>query len=90
MKRSSFPSGDTAYPDPPPSENGTPQPRDEPLAENRPYWLRNVLVRYDNMASQFQAKILQIEAVAAQHRRTGQLPSPDQLGFLVPPASVVR
>jgi hypothetical protein len=60
------------------------------LQENRPYWLQNVLVRYDNLASEFQAKILEVEAAAAQYRRTGQLPPPEALGFLVrPPASAL-
>ena len=57
------------------------------LQENRPYWLQNVLVRYDNMISKFQAKILEVEAAMAQYRRTGQLPPPEQLGFLVKPAT---
>ena len=53
------------------------------LQENRPYWLQNVLVRYENLAAKFQAKIGEVEAAAAQFRRTGQLPPPEQLGFLV-------
>ncbi len=57
------------------------------LQENRPYWLQNVLVRYDNLASKFQAKILEVEAAAAQYRRTGQLPPPEQLGFFVKSAA---
>jgi hexosaminidase len=53
------------------------------LLENRPYWLQNVLVRYENLAAKFQAKILEVEAAAALYRRTGQLPPPEQLGLLV-------
>jgi hypothetical protein len=44
-------------------------------------------VRYDNMISKFQAKILEVEAAMAQYRRSGQLPPPEQLGFLVKPAT---
>jgi hypothetical protein len=57
------------------------------MQENRPYWLQNVLVRYDNMVSKFQAKILEVEAAMAQYRRTGLLPPPEQLGFYVKPAA---
>ncbi len=58
------------------------------MQENRPYWLQNVLVRYDNMASKFQAKILEVEAAMAQYRRTGQLPPPEQLGLVVKLAGI--
>jgi hypothetical protein len=53
------------------------------LQESRPYWLQNVLARYENLAAKFQAKIGEVEAAAAQYRRTGQLPPPEQMGFLV-------
>jgi hexosaminidase len=49
--------------------------------ENRPYWLPNVLVRYDLLAQTFQKKIEQVRAVEARFNREGILPPPDQLGF---------
>ena len=53
------------------------------LKENRPYWLGNVLVRYDNMASSFQAKVQAVRAADAQYRELGYLPPPQQLGFYI-------
>ena len=51
------------------------------LKENRPYWLGNVLVRYDNLARLFQAKIQQVKAARQQYREESVLPTPQQMGF---------
>ena len=53
--------------------------------ENRPYWLANVLVRYDVMAQSLQRKIEQVRAAHAQFEREGTLPAPEQLGFFWKP-----
>jgi hexosaminidase len=37
------------------------------LRENRPYWLGNVLVRYDNLAGNMQAKILAVREARVQY-----------------------
>lgn len=51
------------------------------LKENRPYWLANVQVRYDNLASLFQSKIQAVDAARRQYREQQVLPTPDELGF---------
>lgn len=51
--------------------------------ENRPYWLGNVLVRYDNLASLFQSKIWTVQAAEQQYRQRQTLPTPQQMGFLI-------
>ncbi len=53
------------------------------LKENRPYWLGNVLVRYDNLASLFQAKIQSVHAARQQYREQSVLPTPQQMGFFL-------
>ena len=53
--------------------------------ENRPYWLENVLVRYDMQASRYQQKIGQVEAALRQYRATKALPAPESLGFYLKP-----
>jgi hexosaminidase len=55
------------------------------LDENRPYWLNNVLVRYDNLAILYQKKIEQVSAARAQYRDLKALPSPESLGFYLKP-----
>ncbi len=59
------------------------------LKENRPYWLRNVLVRYDELAGLYQRKIEAVKASFDGYRVSGSLTPPDQLGFfpapLIPP-----
>ena len=59
-------------------------------AENHPYWLDNVLVRYDNLALQYQQKILQMKSALAQYRDTGALPVPQDLGFYLRPEQPTR
>ena len=51
--------------------------------ENRPYWLDNVLVRYDSLASEVQAKIVVVQAAQRQYWNTKTLPPPEQLGFFL-------
>jgi hexosaminidase len=51
--------------------------------ENRPYWLDNVLVRYDNLAMEVQAKIVAVQAAQRQYWNTKTLPAPEQLGFFL-------
>lgn len=51
--------------------------------ENRPYWLENVLVRYDNLAAELQSKIVAVEAAQRQYWNTKTLPAPEKLGFFV-------
>jgi hexosaminidase len=51
--------------------------------ENQPYWLDNVLVRYDNLALEVQAKIVAVQAAQRQYWRTKTLPPPEQLGFFL-------
>src|SRR5262249_7738240 len=60
------------------------------LAENRRYWLNNVLVRYDNLASLYQKKIGQVEAARQQYRETRMLPSPESLGFFLKPEAAAE
>ena len=51
--------------------------------ENHAYWLDNVLVRYDNLASEVQAKIVVVQAAQRQYWTTKTLPAPEQLGFFL-------
>jgi hexosaminidase len=55
------------------------------LHENRPYWLGNVLVRYDNMAAEFQAKIVAVRDAQSVYWKQKTLPPPQQLGFYLQP-----
>jgi hypothetical protein len=51
--------------------------------ENRPYWLDNVLVRYDNLAQEVQSKIVVVQAAQRQYWSAKTLPPPEQLGFFL-------
>jgi hexosaminidase len=53
------------------------------LKENRRYWLGNVVVRYDNLASLFQSKIQSVQSARQQYRQTSTLPTPQQMGFFI-------
>jgi hypothetical protein len=55
------------------------------LRENRPYWLGNVLVRYDNLASEFQDKIVAVRAAQETYGKQKTLPTPQELGFYLQP-----
>ena len=51
------------------------------LKENYPYWLGNVLVRYDNLAGMYENKIWQVKNANWQFSAKGFLPDPQQMGF---------
>jgi hypothetical protein len=51
--------------------------------ENQPYWLDNVLVRYDNLAIEVQAKIVAVQAAQRQFWNTKTVPPPESLGFFL-------
>ena len=51
--------------------------------ENHPYWLDNVLVRYDNLALEVQAKIVAVQQAQYQYDSVKALPAPEQLGFFL-------
>lgn len=55
------------------------------LRENRPYWLGNVLVRYDLLAQTFQAKIVAVRDAQRKYWAQKTLPPPQQLGFYLQP-----
>jgi len=55
------------------------------LAENRPYWLGSVLVRFDVLGAGFQKKIQEIRAIRWQFGEQGALPDPVGLGFFIKP-----
>jgi hexosaminidase len=51
--------------------------------ENHPYWVDNVLVRYDNLALEVQAKIVAVQQAQYQYDSLKSLPAPEQLGFFL-------
>lgn len=55
-------------------------------AENREYWLGNVLIRYGTMADEMQLKINAINVLEDNYSQLGQLPPPESLGFYTRPA----
>jgi hexosaminidase len=55
------------------------------LRENRPYWLDNVLIRYDHLASEFQGKIVAVREAQRQYWAQKTLPPPEQFGFYLQP-----
>jgi len=55
--------------------------RDLWLKENRPYWLGNVLIKYDAQLALWQKKFDQFEAARAQFLEKGFLPTPEQMGI---------
>ncbi|MHB8484293.1 MAG: family 20 glycosylhydrolase [Candidatus Acidiferrales bacterium] len=54
-------------------------------AENREYWLGNVTIRYDTMASAVQQKINEVNVLEDSYSRLGQLPTPESVGFFARP-----
>ncbi len=55
------------------------------LRQYRAYWLDNVLVRYDNLAREFQAKIVAVRQAHRQYDSTKMLTAPQELGFYLQP-----
>jgi hexosaminidase len=51
------------------------------------FWLGNVLIRYDNLAGLYQAKIQSLEIVINDYHRTSEIPPPENLGFVYAPAA---
>src|SRR5579862_486499 len=51
--------------------------------ENHPYWIDNVLVRYDNLAAEVQGKIVAVQAAQRQYWNAKTLPAPESLGFFL-------
>jgi hypothetical protein len=54
--------------------------------ENRPYWLYNVLNRYDIAAQTWIRRIDQFNQARAQYNRTKKLPTMEQMGLPSVPA----
>jgi hexosaminidase len=59
--------------------------RDAYLREYSQYWLENVLVRYDNLAREFQKKIVAVRQARRQYEATKTLTPPQDLGFYLQP-----
>lgn len=55
------------------------------LRENRPYWLGNVLIRYDHLADEFQSKIVAVKDARRQYSMQKTLPPPQKFGFYLEP-----
>jgi hypothetical protein len=54
------------------------------LRENRPYWLRNVLARYDQATQLWLDRAVRVEDARVGWSRTRTLPPPDSLGIPAP------
>jgi hexosaminidase len=59
--------------------------REAYLREYGPYWLGNVLVRYDNLAGEFQKKIGAVRQSHRQYEANKTLTPPQELGFYLQP-----
>ncbi|MGA2376118.1 MAG: beta-N-acetylhexosaminidase [Candidatus Sulfotelmatobacter sp.] len=59
--------------------------REAYLREYGPYWLDNVLVRYDDLAREFQKKIVAVRQAHRQYDATKTLTQPQELGFYLQP-----
>jgi len=47
-----------------------------------PFWLGNVLIRYNNLASLYQSKIGRLQVVISEYHQTSEIPTPESLGFV--------
>ena len=54
------------------------------LAENRPYWLENVLARYDHEAQFWTRMALLFSDVSRDYRSRKALPAEEELGLVLP------
>ena len=59
--------------------------REAYLRQYRPYWLDNVLVRYENLACEFQNKIVAVRQARRQYDANKTLTPPRELGFYLQP-----
>jgi len=59
--------------------------REAYLREYGTYWLDNVLVRYDDLAHEFQNKIVAVRQARRQYDTTKTLTPPQELGFYLQP-----
>jgi hexosaminidase len=59
--------------------------REAYLREYGTYWLENVLVRYDDLAREFQKKIVEVRQARRQYDATKTLTRPQELGFYLQP-----
>jgi len=59
--------------------------REAYLRQYRPYWLDNVLVRYENLACEFQNKIVAVRQARRQYDANKTLTPPRDLGFYLQP-----
>jgi hypothetical protein len=55
------------------------------LREYSPYWLDNVVVRYDSLSREFQKKIVAVRQARRQYEATKSLTPPQELGFYLQP-----
>jgi hexosaminidase len=55
------------------------------LREYEPYWLDNVLIRYDVLAREFERKILEVRQAQREFDTTKVLTPPQQMGFYLQP-----
>ena len=53
------------------------------LAENRPYWMENVLVKYDSLHQKFSDRALSVIQWLNYFNEKGALPPPESLGFQI-------
>ncbi len=55
------------------------------LREYEPFWLDNVLVRYDTLAREFQKEIVAVRQARREYDATKTLTPPQELGFYLQP-----
>jgi hypothetical protein len=55
------------------------------LREYGTYWIDNVMVRYDNLAREFQNKIVAVRQARRLYEASKTLTTPQELGFYLQP-----